>query len=60
MVTSLNINPTNNDTFASNNNGDHDIPTLNITTVPEPSSLALPGIGLVGITGFTRLRNKKS
>ena len=59
MLTSKFANPTNNYTFASKENGDYAIPTLTlVTTVPEPSSLALFGLGMLGFAGFSRLRKK--
>ena len=61
MLVSQNTNA-NTYTFASNNNlsPSNPKPTLIITTVPEPSTFALLGIGLVGLVGFTRRKSKKS
>lgn len=58
MLASQNTNA-NTYTFASNNNlGAYPNPTLVITTVPEPSTFALLGFGLVGLVGFARRRKK--
>jgi len=58
MLASKNINPTNNYTFGSGEGGDVAKPTL-ILSVPEPSSLALLGFGLIGLVGFARRKNRK-